>query len=302
MSSIILVDFSPIIYRNLFMNKDFVKDSDYNGLVHLILYSLIKIRKDFIDNDKLDYDDIVLVFDSVNSWRKEYFKQYINEVYEDYDIKEYKGHRVKDEDIDWNKVFKIVDEIKEYLDKYSDYKIVQVDKCEADDIIYVFCNEYNKQNKNVLIISSDKDFIQLLKFKNVKIYDPLKKIYKEADGDIYLLKHILIGDKSDGIPAVKERLGVKTAEKMLKDLNKLLKIDLKFKKRFLFNKKLIDLSEIPSDIYENVKEKINIIEKQGKYNQQKLIELCQKYQLKKVVEDLDKFKLKKKKMKIDDVF
>ena len=52
-----------------------------------------------------------------------------------------------------------------------------------------------------LILSGDKDFIQLQKYPNVKQWSPItKKDVNGFDPTIYLKEHILKGDRSDGVP------------------------------------------------------------------------------------------------------
>ena len=55
----------------------------------------------------------------------------------------------------------------------------------------------------VMILSGDKDFIQLQKYPNVKQYSPItKKMINGMNPDDYLKEHVLKGDTSDGVPNV----------------------------------------------------------------------------------------------------
>jgi 5'-3' exonuclease len=127
--------------------------------------------------------------------------------------------------------------------------LIEVDKAEADDIIAVLSRNTKEQ---VIIISSDKDFIQL-KLENVSIYDPIKKIFKEAvDIERYKTLHYMVGDKSDNILAIKARMGDKTAEKCIHQLDEMLALNPEMKLRYEFNKKMIDLDAIPEEIQKNI--------------------------------------------------
>ena len=65
------------------------------------------------------------------------------------------------------------------------------------------CGELQYDNGKTLIVSGDKDFIQLQKYKNVSQYSPItKKFVNGEDPKRYLQEHILKGDSSDGIPNV----------------------------------------------------------------------------------------------------
>jgi hypothetical protein len=55
----------------------------------------------------------------------------------------------------------------------------------------------------VMIISADKDFVQLHQYKNVKQFSPMTKaLVKEGDPLAYLYEHIFRGDSGDGVPNV----------------------------------------------------------------------------------------------------
>jgi hypothetical protein len=81
------------------------------------------------------------------------------------------------------------------------YKFVEVDGAEADDVIATL-TEYN-QDSNVIICSSDGDYKQLHKYKNVKQYNPMLEIYIKSQNPYRELKEKIIrGDKGDGIPSI----------------------------------------------------------------------------------------------------
>ena len=57
--------------------------------------------------------------------------------------------------------------------------------------------------KQIMIVSGDKDFIQLQNIDNVNQYSPiLKKHVNGHNPDTYIKEHILKGDTSDGVPNV----------------------------------------------------------------------------------------------------
>ena len=80
------------------------------------------------------------------------------------------------------------------------YKVVHLEKAEADDIIAVLAKQWSK-DEGVLILSGDKDFMQLQKYDNVKQYSPVQKKFLRTDNpQEFLFEHIVRGDTSDGIP------------------------------------------------------------------------------------------------------
>lgn len=91
-------------------------------------------------------------------------------------------------------------------------KTVIIDKVEADDIIAYLCNKViiNREDKS-FIVSSDKDFLQLIN-ENVVVYRPMEKKYytKETMEEKYkmpvknfILYKTLLGDSSDKVKGVK---------------------------------------------------------------------------------------------------
>lgn len=86
------------------------------------------------------------------------------------------------------------------------YKILSHINCEGDDIIgilapYLIHNNHNHNNNNkVYILSNDNDYLQICSNKIVLI-DPFGKILHPINhnNEYFLLKKILIGDKSDNI-------------------------------------------------------------------------------------------------------
>ena len=152
---------------------------------HMILNSLRMYRSKYYE----EYGELVLCCDGRHSWRREHFPQY-------------KAARKSSRDADkrdWSQIFGCLDTIKSELKEFFPYKYIQIDESEADDIIGVLAREAGTEK--VMIISGDKDFIQLQVHKNVKQYSPItKKLVTIKNPYNYLKEHIMRGDSSDGIP------------------------------------------------------------------------------------------------------
>ena len=111
-------------------------------------------------------------------------------------------------------------------------KTVSIDKVEADDIIAYLCNKViNEPKDKAFIVSSDKDFIQLVN-DNVIVYRPMEKEYYTEQTVIdrykmspknFILHKTLLGDNSDKIKGVKglgeKGLYKKFPELMERDMN-----------------------------------------------------------------------------------
>ena len=173
------------LMMNLKMNNS--KTIDESMVRHMILNSIRMYRMEHHD----EYGEVVLTWDSKHSWRRDYFP-------------EYKASRRKgreESDLDWEDIFGTLNKIRNEIKQNFPYKYLEVFGAEADDIIGFLCEE--NKNEKIMIISGDKDFIQLQKYPNVTQWSPItKKQVNGFDPTIYLKEHILKGDTSDGVPNV----------------------------------------------------------------------------------------------------
>jgi hypothetical protein len=102
--------------------------------------------------------------------------------------------------MDWSALFKTINDIIIEIDTHFPYKVIAVPHAEGDDVIAILAK--NIQEKSI-IISSDKDFSQLHKYKHIKQYSPIqKKMLTTSNPYKYLQEHIIRGDKGDGVPNI----------------------------------------------------------------------------------------------------
>ena len=260
----ILVDYSQVMLATLFANignHTNVEMSD-DVIRHMFLMSLKYNRTKFKDT----YGDIVLCCDGKNSWRREAFPYY----------KASRRTSREKSELDWNELFRIMSDIREEIAEHFPYKVIQIDRCEADDIIGVVSHEFgtelNTGSEKFLVLSGDKDYIQLQRYANIDQYDPVRKKWiRHENPDEFLVEHILKGDTGDGIPnilspdnclVIGERQKPMTAKKMEMFRSSMNSMDETTKIRYHRNKMLIDLSDTP------VVYKTQILEA---YNQEKTI-------------------------------
>ena len=185
----IIIDMNQIAVANLMMNLKMnnSKTIDESMVRHMILNSIRMYRMEHHN----EYGEVVLTWDSKHSWRRDYFP-------------EYKASRRKgreESDLNWDDIFGTLNKIRNEIKENFPYKYLEVFGAEADDIIGFLCEE--NRDEKIMIISGDKDFIQLQKYPNVKQWSPITK--KDINGfnpTTYLKEHILRGDTSDGVPNV----------------------------------------------------------------------------------------------------
>lgn len=252
----IIVDFHQVMISNILAHlasKTINKNEIEEGLVrHMVLNSIRTIHNKF----KYSYGKMVIAYDSKDSWRKKAFPYY-------------KLNRKKAQDksfVDWNELFNYMNKIKPELKEVLPYQVIEIEGCEADDIIGTLVRYWNTlEPEPVMIVSGDRDFIQLHYSRFIKQYDPVHK--KKVEGDVppqeYLITHILKGDAGDGIPNVLSDDDTFVAGKRQKPLTKkkLEHYSKAFKggcvfvgseaqtvfKNYKRNEEIIDLTKIPQD-------------------------------------------------------
>ena len=242
----ILVDMNQISVASVMMHLHMTKQTapDEDMVRHMILNSLRMYRMRFCD----EYGELVLCYDSKHYWRRDYYP-------------EYKHSRKKGREKstnDWDAIFEVLNAIKAELKEFFPYKFLEVYGAEADDIIAALAGELEFDNGKTLILSGDKDFIQLQKFRNVTQYSPItKKFVNGVDPEIYLSEHVLKGDSSDGVPNVLSPDntfvdGIRQKPLSKKKIAAMIDGDFpndEVKRNYQRNKKLIDLKESPPELY-----------------------------------------------------
>ena len=281
----ILIDYNAVAIGNLVVQR---LDVEENLLRHMILNSIRMYRQKFQN----EYGEIVIVADGQANWRRDVFPQY-----------KYKRRKSRDESkIDWNEAFRIINMVRDEIRDHFPYKVMHEPNCEADDVIARLALETQEFGKHepVMIISADHDFIQLHKYDNIKQYSPmLKKFVKDKNPRLYSMTHIFKGDGGDGVPNVlsddnvfvDDRRQTPVTKKKLdtwleaEDLQKVMGDTIY--RNYLRNKKMIDLTETPDAIKEQI---INSFENQdpGK-NKGKVFPYLVRKRCKRLVECVQEF-------------
>ena len=142
-------------------------------------------------------------------------------------------------------------------------KIFHHPKLEADDCLALTTKHILElyPEANIYIITSDMDYLQLAS-DNVHLYNlKFKKLteskssFNDSKKDLFC--KILTGDKSDNIPGVFKKCGIKTASKYWdnkEEWNKKLQ-DENIRATFERNRQIIDFNYIPEDLVNEFKNK-----------------------------------------------
>ena len=245
----IIIDMNQIALASLMMNLNMNKSNtaDEKMVRHMILNSIRLYRTKYFQ----EYGEVILSWDSKHSWRRDYFPQY--------KASRRKGRQKSD--LNWDSIFEFLNRIKSEFKENLPYKFIEVYGTEADDIIAVLCKNF--QDEKVMILSGDKDFIQLQKYSNVKQWSPITKKYINGyNPHIYLKEHIFKGDTSDGVPNVLSpdntfTDGLRQRPLGRKKIQTWLNIDIddlqdEVKRNYQRNNQLINLDNIPEDLEKEI--------------------------------------------------
>jgi 5'-3' exonuclease len=200
---------------------------------------------DLVKLHKIKWENVFIVKDCIRDtiWRNDHFENY-------------KGSR--DDKLEtFNKdIFKYTySTFLPELKKKFNFNIINHDRLEADDVIALSKNYIRNLNSHstIIIITNDNDYIQLLDnntiIKNLQGKELRSRI--NVSPEMYLKIKVLFGDRSDNIPSIMKKVGIKTAEKLAENDDNFQKFCQKNPdalKQYNLNKLLIDFNGIPNDL------------------------------------------------------
>jgi len=199
----ILVDYSQVALSAILTFQRELKgtESEVKNLIRHVTLSTIKSYKKKYGKE---YGELIICCDGRKYWRRDVFQYY-------------KAGRKKARDaseLDWTLIFDTLSEMRNDISKHFPWKVIHIDRAEADDVIAVMAkwsqtNGFVQQGlmedpQKVLILSSDGDFIQLQKWGNVSQYSPMQKkqitATKRELHEKFITHVVKAGD--DGIPNI----------------------------------------------------------------------------------------------------
>lgn len=187
----ILVDANQIAISHLMVQHKIDDGIEIDSVRKSIVRVLGRIAKTY----KPEYGKMILCYDDKDYWRRDIFPFYKKNRKTEREASKY----------NWDEVFSVLNKIRDELKENFPFLVIQVKGAEADDIIATLCQENAllDEPEKTLILSADKDFIQLHKYSFVSQFDPIRKRWIEDDNPVkYLQEHIIKGDRSDGIPNI----------------------------------------------------------------------------------------------------
>lgn len=254
---------------------------------------------------ELSPDKIFMCFDGY-SWRKNY-----TESEACVSKKKYKGNRRQNMTPSQQELHErflvYVKDFEELIDKHTTIVMLKSPHLEADDLISGLCQVLDG---DITVVSSDKDFIQLLRNPNVSLIDPLTNEHRtldewNGDADYYLFMKCIKGDPGDNVqsafPGVRKtrikkaydddyelvQLMQETWSKKLDDesITTFLVADL-----FAENELLVNLWAQPEEIKQEIFSHIDTkLEEKKKLNYMKLLAFFGKHQLNFLIKNIEQF-------------
>lgn len=253
-------------------------------LRHMILNSIRSYNQKF----KNEYGEMIIACDAGNNWRREIFPYY-------------KANRRKNREkseLNWNQIFETLNKVREELKEYFPYRVIQVDGAEADDVIGTLVDKFGNTSEKILIMSGDKDFVQLQRYMNVKQYDPVQKKWRTTnDPSRFVREHIMRGDAGDGVPNFISAdntfvIGARQKPLSQKKMDAWINMDPRefcdetMLRGYLRNQQLVDLNFIPENLRKQI---VSEYEAQAGKNRSKLFNYFIEKRLKNLLESINEF-------------
>lgn len=260
----ILVDYSQVVISAMYADMKESKGLEINEgiLRHMILHTLRAQNSRF----RHTHGKMVIAVDGNDYWRRDIYPNY-------------KGNRKakrEDSGIDWDQLYAVMATVLQEIDENLPFIVMKIDKCEADDIIgtlskYAYASNSDTSSlfnepEPVVIVSTDGDFVQLQRYKNVSQYSNTRDefIKPKASAIIDLNLKCVIGDPGDNITNCRSPINslsdgirqksIKQAEKDAWSLRPHL-IPEELLEKYEFNRSLIDLTLVPQIYQDAILEK-----------------------------------------------
>jgi len=181
MNRIILIDGGGAQFRAIFAHR--------NNPAIPATYTYLNMVSGYLNKLEVTLNDTIIVAQDYGNWRKDIDKNY--------KAQRQAAREEKEDKQWWLDKYEEFNQLYKKLDMALPFYFIKKYKCEADDIASVACRYY--KDKEIILISSDKDWEMLLTFTNVKIYSPISKKFKDIKNPMKVLLDKIQGDISDNL-------------------------------------------------------------------------------------------------------
>lgn len=301
-----VVDTANILFRVASAHGKYnsgVSPEDQAGLaLHMALNTLKS------HYNRIRPDEIALTFEGANNWRKTYTKSE-----ECVSKKVYKANRVKDDSM--IPFFELIKSFEELARQHTSLVCLSNPLLEGDDLFGGYVDRFTQEGDDVYGVSGDKDFLQLLKYKNFTLINPDKlgevrgidkKTGEKIDPIYFTYLKMFRGDSGDNVlpayPRVREARIKKAFTDPYEEANLLNEtwtfnepstgLERTFKVGDLYNENriLMDLAAQPDYIKEEIRKTIeHEVNNFGKFSLFHFLKFCGQHKLKKIADDSTNF-------------
>lgn len=255
----LIIDFANLtaITRFGVMSKNstilLMEDDDW---VNYFLDTILVTLANYIN--VLKSDRIIITIES-RSWRKTYYPLY-------------KANRDsgKEADDKLELFYKAVNKAADFMHDFTNAKVIRSDGAEGDDIIAILAQKFSLDGDTTIIVSTDGDFKQLLRYKGVKIFNPIKKNYITGYSHLDYITKLVKGDAGDNVPSSYPRIKAEILESIAKNEDLLehefKKVDKTVERQKFFIAKFLEIDEIPNDLTNEEWEEVLSVAREKKDN------------------------------------
>ncbi len=268
--------------------------------LHIALNSLNKFYKQFKP------DQIAVTFEGANNWRKKYTNSS-----KCLSGRVYKANRVKDPSM--IPFFELIAAFEDLVRQHTSLICLTHPELEGDDIFAGYVKRFADAGDQVIGISGDKDFVQLLKHKNFTLINPdsgkprtLIDVCGVDDANFFMFEKAMRGDKGDNVFPAYPRVQKKRLLKCMSDEYELTQIinekwsytdpdtgavrEYRVGDLFEENITLMDLESQPAEIKALIETTLDeCLANHGKFNFFQFTKFCGKYGLKQIAENVQQF-------------
>lgn len=296
---ILVIDMSNILHRTFYVNAK----EEMNTLVPLAYHTSMNTLNKYYNRYRPG--KVVFVFDR-SSWRKEYTQseQCISK-------RLYKGTRRQNmtpSERERYEMFKgFITDFEQLMRNHSGIICLAGDGLEADDLMAGVTQQYPDQQ--IVIVSADKDLIQLLGNPNVRLMDPITQSYRSLkewndDAGFFIFEKCVRGDTGDNVASAWPKVRQTKIEQAYNDpyakINFMAHewqinrdgnpVTMVVGECFAENVLLMDLTAQPKHIRDRMDSVIaDGFNNPGKYSHFHFLRFLGKYQLKALAKHLEKF-------------
>ena len=249
---------------------------------------------------KFGPDQLAVTFEGSENWRKAYTAS-------DACVSKriYKANRVKDDSM--IPFFELIKAFEELVRNHTSLVCLSHPKVEGDDLIGGYAQRFANTDDEIIIVSGDKDFKQLLKFKNVTLIDPDSGKPRECDDpEYFMFEKCFRGDTGDNVMSAYPRVRATKLQKAYNDeyaLTQLwneswsmtdpetgIKTSFKVGDLFLENDLLMNLESQPEEIKKIINDTLDYeLVHHGKFSNFHFMKFCGKYGLNSIAEQATTF-------------